>query len=445
MKVRSPIGPALLAAFSLLFFCSVGAVDALSGATRFLVISICQALGFAASDHGASLSVGPAVISWSRDCAGLNVLGLLVLLVFWTHRQSLGRWKFWLHLGLAVPLAIVSNVARVLSIVAYRVGCFPAVESPQAHYLLCFLWILPAVAVLGWSFGILEPLYLAVAFALLSPLPSAPGGWAMLSAAFALLASRRFSSTASNGALALWGMLGFLIRVTSTESLWLPWLFCCPVFAPKGWWRRGGQWVLLASTVSLVAMRPWIWLLLAPALVYEALAFLKSTPATEELAPSLGWRSPALAILLFLPFLEFLGVKEASQPVPKGAVSFSPGGYSVPVPGQQSCQVTWYNSQGGGRHHTLAVCMRFRGVTLHPVSGSVMTDGRNLYREFFVVQGRLLTSYSNYLMATALPFTSVGAHVIVSVPVRTPMSAGQFEQTAATLAAQAVSAASSTQ
>src|SRR6185436_7425570 len=103
-------------------------------------------------------------------------------------------------------------------------------------------------------------------------------------------------------------------------------------------------------------------------------------------------------------------------------------------------EFTWYGPQGRGRHHSLPVCMRFRGVVLSPSTENpaVLTDGRRWMREFFLHRGKLLTSYREYLRATFAPWSPAGVHVIVAAPVNsmsTQMFAAQSERLAQELTA----------
>jgi hypothetical protein len=78
----------------------------------------------------------------------------------------------------------------------------------------------------------------------------------------------------------------------------------------------------------------------------------------------------------------------------------------------------WYGPSGDGRHHTLPVCMRYRGIHLKTVAGSpvVMTDGKVWMREFFIQGDRLLSDYRAYLRHTLWPWSPAGVHLISSGP-----------------------------
>jgi len=88
--------------------------------------------------------------------------------------------------------------------------------------------------------------------------------------------------------------------------------------------------------------------------------------------------------------------------------------------------LAWYEPSRDGRHHTLEVCLRYRGVTLLPTThGAVMTDGKSWLREYFLLGDELVLDYRTYLRRTLLPFSRAGVHVIAVGP-RAGMSAEAF-------------------
>lgn len=78
--------------------------------------------------------------------------------------------------------------------------------------------------------------------------------------------------------------------------------------------------------------------------------------------------------------------------------------------------LVWYGPSGDGRHHTLPVCMLYRGITLKPsdTEPSVLTDGKVWMREFFLQRGSLMDDYPAYVRNTFLPWSTAGVHVIAS-------------------------------
>jgi hypothetical protein len=110
--------------------------------------------------------------------------------------------------------------------------------------------------------------------------------------------------------------------------------------------------------------------------------------------------------------------------------------YEVHLIGQPTdIHLVWYGPSGDGRHHTLPVCMRYRGIHLKAVKEepSVMTDGKVWMREFFIHRNELLTEYRSYLARTLWPWSPAGVHLIASGSA-TSMSAKSFAQQSVILA-----------
>ena len=217
--------------------------DFFSSVTRPAALALLHAVGQTASDRGDCLVVGALLVPWSRDCAGLNLLAVLWAMILWTNVGESSTTRAWLRLALAVPAAIVANVARVLTIIGYRLALVPAVESPQLHYFIGFLWLMPCVGLFiprgGRSLGcyLLETLHLAAALSLLAPLVPGPGGSFAALSALVLLSQNKFLQRQSSALIAvgaLWLLAGAFIAWASMESLWLPWLLACPWFTSTG-------------------------------------------------------------------------------------------------------------------------------------------------------------------------------------------------------------------
>lgn len=60
-----------------------------------------------------------------------------------------------------------------------------------------------------------------------------------------------------------------------------------------------------------------------------------------------------------------------------------------PIGQPRNVELAWYGPSGDGRHHTLSVCMRYRGSNLKPsgIEPTVLTDGNLWMREFFLEDG----------------------------------------------------------
>lgn len=126
-------------------------------------------------------------------------------------------------------------------------------------------------------------------------------------------------------------------------------------------------------------------------------------------------------LLLMLPFvaMSLTALWRPSLRPPNGVMarSVAPNTYEVRLVGQpQAIQMLWYGPSGDGRHHTLPVCMRYRGVDLKPSGAeeTVLTDGEVWMREFFIQGDTLLPDYRSYLQRTLWPWSSAGVHLIAN-------------------------------
>jgi exosortase/archaeosortase family protein len=432
----------LAAVFGLLHL--AGTTDILSDLTRPLVVALLDLLGVAAADRGGHLVVGTLRVPWTRDCAGLNVLAVLWAVVLWVNRAEPLSRRTWAQLALTVPVAFVANVARILTLIAYRAVFYPAVESPQLHYFIGFLWVLPFLGLwvprngTGPGRRWLEVLYLAATLALIAPHVGGPGGTVVTLAALLVLAQSRFADSPTLRAAGVaWVLAALLIAAGRMESLWTPWILLCPWFAAPALVRSPRGVVLLLGTVPLFAMHPVGSGLVLAAAAWQAWHLLRSRPsaASRTSPPEVTvWRpalSAALAFALVFPFVASVvaGRVPLREPPPAGVMTRPIDATSslVRVVGQSpEIELAWFGPYGEGRHHTLPVCMRYRGVILR-ASGEegVMTDGGRWMKEFFLHDGSLLGDYPSYLRRTSLPFSSPGVHVIASAP-SASMSARSF-------------------
>ena len=444
---------ALAAVFALLHLASAN--NLLSDVTRPLVVGLLKLLGVAARDAGGELVLGRLHVPWTRDCAGVNLLAMLWAVTLWANRAEPLSRRYWLRFVLAAPAAVAANIARIFTLLAYRHALFPAVETPQLHYFIGFLWLVPCLPLLVPRAGrepgryAMETLFLVVALSLVSPFVPAPGGNLVTIATLLLLAQSRFAAVSADGRLAaaVWMLAAGFIGVASMESLWLPWLFLCPWFGGRDLRRSPTKLVLVLGTIPLVAMHPvGRWLIIAAALC-EAWRLLRASATegkTVEVEDvSRPWRRMfvrgGLALLLVAPFAtsSASGLLRPSLRPPAGAMSRPAGvnAYEVHLVGQPAdVQLMWYGPSGDGRHHTLPVCMRYRGVTLKPApEPAVMTDGKVWMREFFIHRGQLLSDYRTYLRRTLWPWAPAGVHVI-SIASINCLSAKTFAQQTGLLA-----------
>jgi exosortase/archaeosortase family protein len=444
---------ALACAFALLHL--AGTNDLLSEATRPVVVGVLRLVGVAAHDAGGGLAVGRMHVPWSRDCAGVNTLTLLWALTLWANRSEPLNRRFWLRLALAIPAALGANIARIFTLLAYRYAFYPAVEPPQLHYFIGFLWVMPCLPLLVATRpepgrARLETLFLVSALALLSPYVPAPGGNLVTVATLLLLIRSRYQPLEPGGRWlgGLWMAAAPGIAAASMESLWIPWLLSSPWFAPRGLRGSPSRLMLLVGTVPLVAMQPvgrWLvvlaglWelrMLAAPgAVTAEAAAPVAARPSWTALAGQAG-----IALLLVFPFMAatITGLGRPSLRPPAGVMLrvVAPNACEVRLVGQPAeLQLVWYGPAGDGRHHTLPVCMRYRGIALRPsgLEPSVLTDGRVWMREFFIQDRELLLDYATYLRRTFLPWSPAGVHLIASAA-RSNLTAAAFARGAEGLA-----------
>jgi exosortase/archaeosortase family protein len=418
--------------------------DALSWLTRPAVAVVMALMGGEVSDQGTHLVIGELRVPWSRDCAGFDVLLVLWGLIIWTCRHEPLARRFWLRMALAVPAALVANVARVLTIIAWRRAFYPAVESPQMHYFIGFVWLLPLLvffiprggkSVASWIIGMALP---AAALSLVAPQVSAPGGVLVTAATLLLLAAQQqhpLESFWEKIFAVLWVGAAFFIAGSGMESLWLPWLLACPWCLPRGNWLLSLA-VLLPGTVPLFAMKlPW---LVVPALVWGLFVLWRASRQEPSPLPAEPrWPTAlALGLLILLPFTaSSLGPVLVGANSPPGGLMarpLEPGSWQIRFARQAPNMVlTWHAPSGSGRHHTLPVCLSYRGGKLHPepTCPAVFTDGELWLAEAFLMPDGELYPYEGYLRRTLLPFTYPGVHLIASAR-RDSMEAADFEKAA---------------
>lgn len=426
--------------------------DLLSGFTKPFVTGALNIIGVAAQDHGEHITVGRLEVPWTRDCAGLNLLLILLALTLWVNRSEPFGARFWLRMAITIPSALVANVARVLSLIAYREVAYPNVESPQLHYFLGLAWLLPFVAMIvprnGRPFGhvMFEALHAASVVALLAPMSGVPGGGTMTLAAVICLTQCRVKSGNRywlTFGTTLWMLAAVAITMVGMESLWMPWLLICPVLVPLKWMFSFCGAVMIGASHPLFGMIPgghylawaamgiagWQWI--NPPASEEA----EETSAPSSLMPS-SFRLCISAACFVLPFLAstFLLVRDELQEPPVGVRSRPvPGnGFEVALPDQPgNLGLVWYSPQGNSRHHTVKVCLKYRGIEITPVEEcpGVYTDGKHWLREFFLHDKALLPGYLEYVKDTFRPWTSPGVHLIFITP-STEMTPVAFNEAA---------------
>lgn len=419
--------------------------DALSWLTRPAVAVVVGIFGGYLPAGGSDIIIGHLRVPWSRDCAGFDVLVVLWGLILWSGRHDPVSRRFWIRMILAVPASMLANVARVLTIIGWRQAFYPAVESPQMHYFIGFLWLLPLLAVFvprsGRSFVsyAVETSLLAATLSLVAPQAAAPGGAWVTGCTLLLLAGqqwRRLEGRNDMLLVAAWVAAAVLITGAAMESLWLPWLLLCPWCFPRRWVLTPAV-LLLPGTIPVFAMKlPWLTL---PGFAMAAWLLLREEPLAHRSTDKsiLGWPVGLGVLLMFsLPFLaSTLGpalMNRTRPPVGVMAQPLDPGSFLLRFMGQPGdLTLTWNAPSGSGRHHTLSVCLLYRGRKIHdvPTSPGIQTDGEWWLSEAFLMPNGELHDYDQYLRATLLPFTAAGVHLIAAAPANS-MTAPQFEQLA---------------
>jgi len=407
--------------------------DALSWLTRPAVAAVIALTGGHAADEGTFLIVGDLRVPWSRDCAGFDVLLVLWGLIIWTSRHEIIASRFWWRMLAAVPAAVVANVARVLTIIAWRQAFYPAVESPQMHYFIGFVWLLPLLAFFiprggrpptVWLLGMILP---AAALSLTAPQAGAPGGYLVTACALVLLASQHVHSLEGRlekSLALLWILAAVFIAEAGMESLWLPWVLSCPWCMPRTN-RLRSLAVLLPGTIPLFAMKlPW---LIVPALLWGILSLWHSSHTENKQPLALPEHPPRwattllLSLMLLVPFTaSTIGPVIRTETIPPSGLmarKIESGTWLLRLTRQSpDISINWFSPSGSGRHHTLPVCLAYRGKVLHPDKQrpAIFTDGEFWFAEAFLMPDGQLHDYDGYLRRTLIPFTSAGVHLIAS-------------------------------
>ncbi len=430
----------LLARFSV-------AKDGFAYFSRPVVIGLINLFGGNAVDHGDTITVGRLEVPWSADCAGLNLLILLLAVAVWMNRhEPMGR-RYWLRILLMVPAAAVSNVLRVFMILLYREVLYPAVESPQLHYFFGLVLLVPfsllamPKSTRSLSSRIFELLHVAAVIALLAPNAIGAEGAALTIAVVLGLSNCRLPESFSRARLAcfgLWLVSAAGIAFAGMESFWLPWLLLCPFVCDPRWvFSLPGALVTLAShrLLFLLPGGEWaVWAMIGYAMWRKFSEDQPTPPPAASMTPwSRSGKAAALvaASLFLLPFLSstlLAGKKEVWTPPATATVQTVPGGLLVALPGQtDEIGLLWYDSQGSERHHKLAICLKYRGIELTPTADvpEVFTDGTHWMKEYYLQGGKLLQSHRDYVISTLGPGSSAGVHLIL-VSKSSSMSAADF-------------------
>jgi exosortase/archaeosortase family protein len=426
--------------------------EALSYLSRPLVVAAASALGIEAVNRGTEIVLGGLVLPWTQDCSGVNTLIILWGVTLWANRHRPFDRRALLRLLLSVPAALLANTLRILTLAGYRYVFYPAWESEELHYLIGFLWLVPFLFLFvpdlrrmeaaRW----IEVLYLTLVLALVAPAIFSPGGSIVALSALFFLAHSGLSNPPPRrlkAAYAAWVAGALLIAWSDMESLWLPWLLVNPRLVSVKLLSSWSGLVILSGTLSVLAMRPEWQILVGIALAIGVYRMVRGEapprPSPSTQAPGAA-EAVAMTLIGLAPFVlpGLVGTDHAVERPPAGVMSrqLTFNSYQVRLTGQPAdIRVYWYGAFGDGRHHSLASCMRFRGLILEPVpeQPEVLAGGGRWMRDVFIHQGELKTSYPDYLLASFSPFSPPGVHVILDAP-EDAMSAAYFAQATERLA-----------
>jgi exosortase/archaeosortase family protein len=429
-----------------------------SDMSRSLIVGVVQLGGGTAADLGEAIIINQITLPWTQDCSGINALLLLWTITLWTQRQQRFSVFTGLRLLACIPLALLVNLARVLSVAAYRSTFYPDWESPQMHYFAGYLFLLPCVPLLvpvarqrarGYC---LELLYLVTVLSLVTPLILMPGGTLLALCSLVYLAQSQFQDWRHVGVpwlLSLWLLVGLAIALAASESLWIPWLLLAPMLVNRALLTRPEGWLVLSGTISALAMNNAWQLAVIAALAVMAWRYRPGTqpetgiaqsPAAQVVTTMAGWQTSLMALLILTPFiLPILMQRDHElQPPPRGVMArqMAFNSYEVKLTGQPVDLTSfWYGPFCDGRHHALVSCMTFRGIQLEPVDDfpGVYSGEDQWLAEFFIYNGQLLDNYPSYLLASFVPLKGPGVHVIFAAPADT-ISAAYFKEEASRVA-----------
>ncbi|WP_009965245.1 archaeosortase/exosortase family protein [Verrucomicrobium spinosum] len=434
--------------------------DRVSGIVAMAMVKMLNVAGVPIIWEAGNICVGHLRVPWSVDCAGFATLYVLMAAAAanWVLTRNVRTLA--IQMAVSLPLAFVLNVLRVAAILGYRWMVWPRVETPQLHYLLGFLLVLPPMMAFlsvqrpaGRQSRWMAAVFLAAVFSLITVRLPEPGGlWvtlAALSALAARMAGRDFRTTLEQRlTVIIWSVGGLWIAWSSMESLWLPWLMLSP-WGGFCFWRSLVVPVLAFLCIPVVAGQPWsiaLFVVAACAAAWEMRGGLRKSggPGMGALAgvdAPVKIRQACLATVFFvLPFVSQWWTSDAvggGPPKSLHPIAISPAEYQIRLSNSpRDIRIDWLGPQGGGRHHTLMVCAAYRGLQLKPTPSEpeVVSTGEVLYREYFLMGSEVVSGYGVYLKRTFWPGSSPGIHLIFSARASS-YSPGQFAQITDGLAA----------
>ena len=426
-------------------------VDIYGAICRPIALFITSLTGLTVSDQGTSFTVAHLNIPWTRDCAGMNTLLVLLAIYAWMNRNTEQDSRYWLKMLCVIPLAIFSNVLRVLTLVGYRYLFFPAVESPQIHFFWGLFWLIPfalfpipANTERSKKSLCFELLHISAVVGLIAPLLNLSNHWITAVGVLFLLLNSKCKGddeTYNSKILTIWIAAALAISWSGIESLWLPWLLVCPLTINSKWLFSYSGLGCLATSSPLFVLIPYanIWavaIFLFAVMNWPKETTLESSPHPQPAVTRIrNLITSSLALLLFLPFISgilFHSFSNNLQPPPTINKKIIQGmGYQLRFDNQSpKLGLLWYDPQGSNRHHALEVCLQYRGIYLESTElSSVKTDGERWFTEFFIVKNKLVSNHNDYLWQTLGFRKNPGVHLIL-VADKKDFSATNFEQEA---------------
>lgn len=429
-----------------LVICSVLAtqdsvVAAFGAVCKPITIGLLSLIGLSTVDHGLSIQVEHLNVPWTRDCAGMNLLLVLLAVFAWMNRHIAQDKSYWTRMALMLPAAIAANVLRVLSLIGFRFAVYPEVESPQLHYFIGFIWLIP-FALLSLPRKSARPkkalwfelLHISAVMGLIAPLLTLSNHWLTAVGALFFLVNSHFTETFTPKhllAFSLWLLTALVITWTGIESIWLPWLLVCPLTINHRWIFRPDGLLTLTTTCPLFVLLPAANIIAAVIFAYVAYHWwtqqdATSAPPTVRLGRN--WErglTLTMAPLLFAPYLASILTAQHGhtlQPPESAAKRVLDGmGYELNIEGQPAgLGLLWYDPQGNDRHHAVEVCLQYRGIQLQPTTvDKVKTDGTYWFKEFFLVGDELIDDHRDYLWKTLGFRRDPGVHLILVADAKT--------------------------
>ena len=427
------------------------AQDIFSRLSRPIILGIIGLFHVPVVDNHTTITVGRLEIPWTGDCAGMNLLVLLLAVAIWLNRHEPFNRAHWLRILGMIPAAVLANVLRVFTLIGYREIYYPSIETPQLHYFFGLAWMVPFALIAmpanprHLTARLFELIHVAAVIAILAPQTYGPGGLGLTIAVVLGLSHCHLPEQISKRLmmmLGLWLLAAISFAFAGMESFWLTWLIVCPLISDAKWIFSPAGGIITLATHPLFALIPGAEVITWAAIAYVVWKkFIVNQPEAppEDLHVDWSWTKERIlllvvSILFLLPFLSstIFGEKNVALSPPNIALTKPvPGdGFSVLMPGQSSkIGLLWYNPSGTHRHHTLKICLKYRGTELEPCEedADVFTDGTHFLREFFLQGGKLIPSHLQYVVSTLKPGSSAGVHLIYVTDSKA-MSAKEFDK-----------------